>query len=86
MSDNPFQMPETDSSNFSDDILCPKCGGACEVGTIQSLGTINWYPRLSSFKMSVPERISPKGYHLESKIPAVKCPACNFVMIQMPEK
>jgi predicted RNA-binding Zn-ribbon protein involved in translation (DUF1610 family) len=82
--DNPYEPPQTDTEAVEAKFACPKCGAAMEKGVIQSLGNITWYAEMSSFKISVPERLSPKGLNLESKIPAVKCPDCKTITVEFP--
>ena len=81
-SENPYQSPDIDPDAVEADVVCPRCGTTLEKGMVQSLGNITWYPEMASFKRSVPQRLSPKGLNLETKLPAHKCPKCETITVK----
>jgi DNA-directed RNA polymerase subunit RPC12/RpoP len=79
--ENPYDPPLVDAQTVEAEAVCLRCGTAMEKGMVQSLGNITWYPEMASFKPSVPQRLSPKGINLETKLSAYRCPACETVTI-----
>ena len=82
MNENPYEAPGP-SELVEADYSCPQCGEICEVGFIQALGNITWFPKMASFKLSRPEKLSSKTLPLETRLKAIRCRHCEKIMINL---
>ena len=83
MTDNPYQSPQSDPEILVAKYSCPHCGNACEAGHVHALGAITWFPEMTSFKLSRPEKLSGKGLSLETRLKAFRCRDCDKIFVDI---
>ncbi len=84
MNQNPYESPVPNKPEpVEADYSCPQCGKTCEAGVLQALGSINWFPKVASFKLNRPEKLSSKTLPLETRLKAIRCRNCDKIIVSL---